>query len=159
MQTKGYITIARDCSWNRVLQTSCTARVWTVGRTQTPTSSFPNLRWRLSPVRSKNFTVKSSSPNCLEHKAEYSNMPASVELRPPNFFFVFFSACLLLYKKVLDGVQYHPSDLECYCTRKQHKHQAFSLTNLLITPLAREILEWRHESYSTQIQFDRFFTR
>ena len=80
-----------------------------------------------------------------------SNVPASVERSQPNFFFFFFSAGLLLHKKVSDWVQYLPSDLECCYTRKQHKHQAFSLNNLLITPLAREILEWRHELYSTQI--------
>ena len=80
-----------------------------------------------------------------------SNVPASVERSQPNVFFFFSSAGLLLHKKVSDGVQYLPSDLECCCTRKQHKHQAFSLNNLLITPLAREILKWRHELYSTQI--------
>ena len=51
--------------------TDWTARVWTVGRTQTPTSSFSNLSWRLSRVRSKNFTVKLLSRKCFEHTAEY----------------------------------------------------------------------------------------
>ena len=70
-----------------------------------------------------------------------SNVPASVERSQPTFFFYFFSAGLLLHKKVSDGVQYLPSDLECCCTRKQLKHRAFSPSNLLITALARETLE------------------
>ena len=82
-----------------------------------------------------------------------SHVPPEVN---PLFSFFFFSAGLLLHEKVSDEVQYLPSDLECCFTRKQHRHQAFSLRKLLITALTRGILEWRHESYSTQTKFDSF---
>ena len=78
-----------------ILDSICTARVWTVGKPQTPTSSFRSLRWRLSPVRSKNFTVKSSPRKCFEHKAEnlVGFQCARLSLTKSTHFFLLFLFC------------------------------------------------------------------
>ena len=91
------------------------------------------IRWTCGSFGERH---RSSRPS-RRHEASWirSRVPPEVN---PLFFLFFFSAGLLLHKKLSDEVQYLPSDLECCYTRKQHRHQTFSLRKLLITALTRE---------------------
>ena len=113
------------------------------------------ISWMCGSLGERHRSSRPSRRHEAYHRASWirSRVPPEVN---PLFPFFFFSAGLLLHKKVSDEVQYLPSDLECCFTRKQHRHQAFSLRTLLITALTREILEWRQQPYSTQTQFDSF---
>ena len=92
------------------------------------------IRWICGSFGERHRSSRPSRRHEAYHRASWirSRVPPEVN---PLFSFFFFSAGFLLHKKVSDEVQYLPSDLECCYTRKQRRHQAFSLRKLLIIAL------------------------
>ena len=141
-------------------------RSMTVGKTQTPTSSFLNLHWRLSQVILENFTVVPSEV-LWTHSRVFGGLPmCRLQLNEVNpFFSSLFSFCRSSVPRKGIGWRAIPSfwfggllHPKTTCVRHFCQLRSKQIVDHHSSTLTREILERHHKSCLTQMHFDSSFT-